>query len=91
MEYTTFNALGQWDLRKAKLDYKDYHGPKDGQLPKDRGTKGLVPGPKGRNNPQPQMSEHKMSGKVPTPKVSSYASENPSLEDDSPSPYIDNI
>ena len=88
MEYTTFNALGQWSLSKAKLDYNDFKGRKDGQLPKDVGTKGML---HNTLRMKPHMSQHKMEGKVPTPKISSYASRNPSLEDDSPSPKIDNI
>ena len=91
MEYTIFNALGQWSLSKTKLDYKDFHGRKDGQLPKDLGTKGMLHGAKGNNKPQPHMSDHNMKSQMPTPKISSYASRNPSLEDDSPSPKIDNI
>jgi len=91
VEYATFNALGQWSLNKTKLDYNDFHGRRDGQLPQDFGTKGSLRGSKGNNKPRPQMSDHHMKGHVPRPKISAYASRNPSMEDDSPSPKIDNI
>jgi hypothetical protein len=92
MEFTTFNSLGQWSLHKSsKLDFNDFRGPKTGDLPKDSDTKGMLHGAGNNKRPKPQMSDHKMEGQVPTPKVSSYASRNPSLEDDSPSPKIDNL
>jgi hypothetical protein len=92
MEFTTFNSLGQWALHKSdSLDYNDFHGPKTGELPKDFGTKGTLRGAGNNKRPKPQMSDHKMEGQTPIPKISSYASHNPSLEDDSPSPKIDNI
>jgi hypothetical protein len=92
-EHVTLNSLGQWTLHKgnAGLDYNDFHGPKDGQLPKDTGTKGMLRGQPNVKPPQHATSDHKMEGKVPIPKVSAYASHNPSLQDDSPSPKIDNI
>lgn len=82
MESTKYNSLGQWTLCKSEdsLDYKDYTGTKTGNLPKDHGTKGSLRGGSNRRS-QKQMSEHKMQGKTPTPKLSSYAAKNPSLED----------
>lgn len=82
MEFTKYNSLGQWTLCKSEdsLDYKDYTGNKTGHLPKDFGIKGSLRG-SGNRRAQKQMSDHKMEGKVPTPKLSSYAAKNPSLED----------
>lgn len=93
MEKLTYNSLGQWTLHKAdptKRDYKDFHGRKDGQLTHDYDQKGKLHAFANRR-PQPQMSDHRLKGEVPTPKISAYQSQNPSLEDDSESPKIDRI
>ena len=82
MEFTKYNSLGQWTLCKSDdtLDYKDYSGPKTGELPKDIRAKGSLRGGSNRRS-QKQVSDHKLEGKVPIPKLSSYAAKNPSLED----------
>jgi hypothetical protein len=82
MEFTKYNLNGQWTLCKSDdaLDYNDYTGKKSGELPKDHGTKGSLRGGSNKRS-QKQMSDHKMEGKTPTPKLSSYAAKNPSLGD----------
>jgi hypothetical protein len=82
MEFTKYNSLGQWTLCKSDdaLDYKDYTGKKTGELPTDFGTKGMLRGGSNRKSKK-QMSDHRLDGKVPTPKLSGYAARNPSFED----------
>lgn len=95
MEYLEFNSGSQWSLNKTsdptKRNFNDYHSAnRGGELPVDRGTKGHL-GYTQNTKRANQMSPEKMDRKMPTPKISSYHSRHPSLEDDSSSPKLDRI
>jgi hypothetical protein len=56
MEYTKFNALGQWELCKTKVDkpYEVYGGKSvTGELHEDHGQKGTLHNFSGGKRPKP--------------------------------------
>jgi hypothetical protein len=82
METLHFNSRGQWTLEKkadADYDYMSYR-THEGELPVDRGTKGLLHGQNNTKRGPKKNSKKKLDGVTPTPTSSAYASRNPGLE-----------
>ena len=84
MEYTKLNALGQWELCKAKADkpYEVFGGASvNGELHEDHGQKGTLHNFNGGDRPKPKGVWNKRHVIQPTPHPEhSVASErNPGL------------
>lgn len=93
MEYLTFNAGGQWDLRKASGDeprstdavgnkpFKSFSSATaTGQLHEDRGTKGQLHNFGGGNRPKVEGAlSPKNWGKPSHNEDSVYADQNPGI------------
>ena len=82
MEYTKFNALGQWELCKAAID-KPYkvHGGKSvtGELHEDFGGKGALHNFGGGKRPKPTWNKRLVNRPVSHPEHSVVAERNPGL------------
>lgn len=81
MESLTFNSGGQWSLHKSSDPDADNFNSysqhtKDGSLPVDRGTKGMLHNV-GNVRAQKHTSPEKMAGKVPQPVRSADDANNP--------------
>lgn len=82
MEYTKFNALGQWELCKAKVDkpYEVFGGKSvTGELHVDHGQKGALHNFGGGKRPKPSWNKRHIIQPTPHPEHSVVAERNPGL------------